>query len=420
MTIQPLPALTVSQLAEHITHLIHVDLILSDVAVTGEVSNVVRAQSGHLYFSLKDARATISCVMWRSRVASLMEIPREGQQVVAQGHLDFYAPRGVLQLIVRTMEPAGGVGELYRRFEALKRQLQAEGLFEEARKRPLPFLPRRIAVITSATGAALRDILRVLRTRWPLADVLLVPSLVQGADAPASIIQALYRVYQRQDIDVILLARGGGSIEDLWAFNDEGVARMVAAAPVPVVTGVGHETDFTIVDFVADHRAPTPSAAAAAVTPDIEEFRRLLEAHKNRLYERMMAQIGERRQTLLQIEGILRRHAPFYRIDQQRLRVDDLARRLTASFVHTLEKDRLTVESLTQRLLALNPKAVLARGYALVQDDQGHVIESVTQTHPGQSLRITVADGAFPAQVIGEAGGDASGNTSMALPGQAQ
>lgn len=393
------PALSVSQLAEHITHLVRTDVILSDISVSGEISNLVRAKSGHLYFSLKDERATIACVMWRGRAASLIERPREGQRVIARGHIDFYAPRGNLQFIVHAITPEGGVGELYRRFEALKRQLQAEGLFDEARKRPLPMPPRQIAVITSATGAALRDILRVLRNRWPLAQVLAVPALVQGADAPASILSAFYQLYERDDIDVIILARGGGSIEDLWAFNDEGVARMVAASPVPVVSGVGHETDFTIVDFVADVRAPTPSAAAAAVTPDRAEYRRLLAGIRQRLIDLINAALAERRLAVTRLATSLRHHAPLYRIDQQRLLVDDLTRRLSVTQAHALAQRRLQVEALQQRLAALNPHAVLRRGYALVQDEAGHVISVAGQTYPGQGLRITFVDGAVRARV---------------------
>ncbi len=398
------PSLTVSQLAEHITNLVRNDLILSDISVSGEISNFVRAKSGHLYFSLKDERATIACVMWRGRAAALVEMPREGQRVIARGHIDFYAPRGNLQFIVHSMTPEGGVGDLYRRFEELKQRLQAEGLFDEARKRPLPIPPQRIAVVTSATGAALRDILRVLRTRWPLADVLVAPALVQGADAPASIIAALYQLYARNDVDVIILARGGGSIEDLWAFNDEGVARMVAEAPVPVVTGVGHETDFTIADFVADLRAPTPSAAAAAVTPDLAEFRRLLTGYQQRLTELAMTAISDRRRTIERMQAILRQHAPLYRIDQQRLMVDDLTRRLSASLMHRLQRQRMQVEALSQRLAALNPTAVLGRGYAIVQDEHGHVIDRVAKARPGQGVRITVSDGAFRARVESDPG----------------
>jgi len=393
------PSLTVSQLAEHITNLVRSDIILSDISVSGEISNFVRAKSGHLYFSLKDEQATISCVMWRGRAAGLVEMPREGQLVIARGHIDFYAPRGNLQFIVHTMTPAGGVGELYRRFEELKARLQAEGLFAPERKRPLPIPPQRIAVVTSATGAALRDILRVLRSRWPLAQVLVAPALVQGAEAPASIIAALYQLYARDDIDVIILARGGGSIEDLWAFNDEGVARMVAESPVPVVSGVGHETDFTIVDFVADHRAPTPSAAAAAVTPDMAEYHRILAGYPQYLADLTAAGITQRRHEVERLQSILRQHAPLYRIDQQRLLVDDLTRRLSASLTHYLQRQRLHAAALEQRLAALNPNAVLNRGYAIVQDDAGQVIHSVGQTRPGMGLRITVGDGAFRARV---------------------
>ncbi len=393
-------ALTVGQLAEHITQLIRTDLILSDIAVVGEISNFVRAKSGHLYFSLKDEQATINCVMWRGQAARLLERPRDGQRVLARGYIDFYPPRGSLQLIVRSMTPEGGIGDLYRRFEALKQQLRDEGLFDEARKRPIPPIPRRIAVVTSATGAALRDILRVMRTRWPLADVLIVPSLVQGAEAPASLIAALYQLYQRDDIDVILLARGGGSIEDLWAFNDEGLARMIAASPIPVVTGVGHETDFTIADFVADLRAPTPSAAAAAVTPDIAEIQRLLDNLEHRLIQHILHVIETRRRTLVLLETSLRQHAPFYRINQQRLQVDEWSRRMTTLMQHRLQRHHMEVDNLAQRLTALNPRAVLARGYALVQDESGHVIDQVGKTHPGQPLQITVSDGTFRARVV--------------------
>ena len=396
------PPLTVGQLAEHITTLVRNDIILSDIAVHGEISNFVRAKSGHLYFSIKDARAAISCVMWRSRAARLFEMPREGQQMILRGHLDFYAPRGQLQFIVEAMTPEGGIGDLYRRFEALKQALAAEGLFAEARKRPLPALPRRIAVVTSATGAALRDILRVLRQRWPLADVLVVPSLVQGAEAPAALQAALHQLYRRQDVDVIILARGGGSIEDLWAFNDEGVARLVAQSPVPVVSGVGHETDFTIIDFVADHRAPTPSAAAAAVTPDSAEMRRQLNGARQHLYDLMASELARKRLSVERAQAVVRRHAPLYRIDQQRLMVDELGRRLTTALQHRLQRQRLVLNNLSQRLAALNPNAVLARGYALVQNEEGRVIRSVSQTYPGQSLQITLSDGAFKAKKLAE------------------
>lgn len=388
--------LTITQLADHLTALVREDAVLSDVTVAGEISNATLAKSGHFYFSLKDAGATIGCVMWRSAVRALIEIPGEGQSVIAHGRIDLYAPRGQLQLVVDAMRPEGGVGDLYRRFEEIKTRLQAEGLFDLERKRPLPLIPRRIGIITSATGAALRDILQVLDQRWPLADILLAPSLVQGAQAPAMLQAALYSLYQRTDLDLILLARGGGSIEDLWAFNDEGLARLVAASPVPTVSGVGHETDFTIVDFVADYRAPTPSAAAAAIVPDVAGVRTALEETAQRLSDLIGHSIERRRLAVERAQIAIRRQSPHYRIGQQRLRLDDLDRRLTRGLTDRLQRHRLTLTGLEQRLHALNPAAVLARGYAIVQDDSGGVIQSLAQVRAGDTLNVTVADGHFP------------------------
>ncbi|NOX60878.1 MAG: exodeoxyribonuclease VII large subunit [Chloroflexi bacterium] len=391
--------ITVSQLTDYLSGLFEEDALLADVYVAGEISNATVARSGHFYFSLKDAGASISCVMWRSALRRLYDAPQEGERVVVHGHVALYAPRGQLQIVVDAIRLEGGIGDLYRRFEQIKERLQAEGLFDAERKRPLPEIPRRIGVVTSATGAALRDILRVLRHRWPLADVLLAPSLVQGEQAPASLQAALLSLYQRDDIDVIVLARGGGSIEDLWAFNDEGLARLVARSPAPVVTGVGHETDFTIVDFVADHRAATPSAAAAAVSPDANAIRQGLDALAERLTIRILDDLERRRLLLQRQEANLRRLSPQNRIQQQRLTLNDLTRRLQRVLDRQLNERRLTVDALAQRLDALNPAAVLGRGYAIVQDEQGRVIHSVRQVRPGQPLDIRVSDGDFPARV---------------------
>ncbi|HEY52763.1 MAG TPA: exodeoxyribonuclease VII large subunit [Caldilineae bacterium] len=394
--------LTVSQLLDYLTAIVREDALLADVMVQGEISNALRAKSGHFYFSLKDASATISCVMWRSAVRALPEIPQEGQRVRVSGRVDIYAPRGQLQLVVSAMVVGDDIGALYLRFEESKRRLQAEGLFDAERKRPLPAIPKRIGIVTSATGAALRDMLRVLGQRWPLADVLLVPSLVQGAQAPAALQAALFSLYDRDDIDVIVLARGGGSIEDLWAFNDEGLARLVAESPVPVVSGVGHETDFTLVDFVADVRAATPSAAAAALTPDAAGLRQSLDGVAQRLQELTLNAIARRRLETERARSIVQRYSPQYRIDQQRLLIDELERRLTQNTQDRLRRWRLALDGLAQRLEALNPNAVLSRGYAIVQDDAGGVISSVTQTSAGQALSVRVADGSFPVVVTGQ------------------
>ena len=391
--------LTVTQLCDYLTALVREDALLADVTVVGEVSNATLAKSGHFYFTLRDADAALSCVMWKSALRAVYQTPGEGQRVVIHGRADFYGPRGQLQLMVDALAPEGGVGDLYRQFEETKARLQAEGLFDPERKRPLPTLPRRIGLITSATGAALRDILRVLSQRWPLADVLLVPSLVQGDQAIASLQASLYTLYDRHDIDVIILARGGGSMEDLWAFNDEDLARLIARSPVPVVVGVGHETDFTIADFVADLRAATPTAAAAAVVPDIAAIRQSLTAAAARLGEWMTTRIERERSEVAFSAAALRRLSPLYRIDRQRLLLDDLDRRLTRAAQERLQRQRLVLTGLEQRLTALNPSAVLTRGYAIVQDDAGHIIQSVQQTTPTQPLTVRVSDGSFGVRV---------------------
>ena len=258
---------------------------------------------------------------------------------------------------------------------------------------------RKVAIITSATGAALRDFLRVLRQRWPLVEVLLVPSLVQGAEAPASLRAALQQVYRRSDIDVIVLARGGGSMEDLWAFNDEALARLIAASPVPVVSGVGHETDFTIADFVADQRAPTPTAAAAAIVPDAATLRQNLDATIARLGEIVEQRLREQRVLVNHAVQRLAAQAPYQRLQQQRLLVNELQSRLWRVQQGTLQRQRLLLLGQQQQLQALNPRRVLARGYALVRDEDGHVIRSTSQISPDQPLSVEVSDGTFPVVV---------------------
>lgn len=394
---------TVSELAAYLADMVHADEMLQDLSVVGEIGHLAQPNSGHVYFTLKDEGAVLQAVMWRSTVRYRGRLPAVGQTVIVHGYLDFYANRGELRLIADNVQVEGGVGELYRRFEQTKARLQAEGLFDPARKRPLPPLPRRIGLVTSPTGAAIRDFLRVLGERWPLADVLVVPSLVQGTQAPASLRAALAALYRRDDIDVIVLTRGGGSIEDLWAFNDEDLARFIARSPVPVVSAVGHETDFTIADFVADYRAPTPTAAAAAViAADAAAYRQQLAQTTVRLTELMRGHLARRRLQLEQTEAVLRRLSPRYRLDQQRLYLDDLEGRLARAWQQTFQRRRLLVNGLEQRLLALNPLAVLSRGYAIVRDADGRVVRSAAQATPGRRLRIQVADGRFGAVVSEE------------------
>jgi exodeoxyribonuclease VII large subunit len=372
------------------------DRVLQDLWLEGEVSNWKHAPSGHIYFTLKDEAASIRCAMWRSNIQRAAYLPAgDGEAVLAHGYVSVYEPQGVYQFYVDDVQPVG-LGSLYARFEQLKARLQAEGLFDADRKRSLPHFPRRIGVVTSPSGAVLRDILNVLRRRYPLAEVIVAPTLVQGPEAPAQIVRALERVGQVPGVDVIILARGGGSLEDLWAFNDEAVARAIVAAPVPVVSGVGHETDFTIADFAADLRAPTPSAAAELVTPDRAALRQQVSALRQQLTAACAGQIEQRRRVLRAEERALQALSPLAVIARQRQRIDELTHAALRSTAHRLALQRARLNGLQQRLAALNPAATLARGYAIVRRRaDGRVVTRVAQVTTGDGVTIQVSDGTF-------------------------
>lgn len=389
---------TVSQLTGYIRRLFDEDRLLRDVWVEGEVSSFSQASSGHCYFSLKDAGGEIRCVMWRNIANAQHRLPQHGEQVVAHGNVSVYEARGTYQLYVDWIRPAG-VGDLHRQFELLKDRLEAEGLFDPARKRPLPLWPHHIGVVTSPNAAALRDILNVLARRYPLARVLLSPTPVQGNDAPPRIVAAIQALSARDDIDLVIVARGGGSLEDLWAFNDEQVARAIVACRHPVISGVGHETDFTIADLAADVRAPTPSAAAELAVPDRVELAAGVAGLSARLAEVMQAQLAERRMVLGGYERALRHLSPQIRLRNARQRVDDLTAAALGHFVQDMTLRRERLAGLAARLESLSPLATLARGYAVVrQRESGQVVTSVDQVSPGAPLSIRVADGSFEAQ----------------------
>jgi exodeoxyribonuclease VII large subunit len=391
---------SVSAITAYIKERLRVDRTLQDLWLEGETSNWRAAPSGHIYFTLKDSDASMRCVMWRSTLPRLSYLPAgDGEAVLAHGYVSVYEPSGQYQFYVDEIEPVG-LGALHAQYERLKARLTEEGLFDEARKRPLPAFPRRIGLVTSPAGAALRDVLNVLRRRYPLVEVVLAPTQVQGTDAPPQIVHALNLLAAVGGIDVIILARGGGSLEDLWAFNDERVVRAVAASPIPVVCGVGHETDFTIADFAADLRAPTPSAAAELATPDRAEL-----AHRlRRLEARLAAGVEEtvtRRQRALAGElRALRRASPQAWIERRRQRVDDLARAAQTGIGHKLALGHERLNSLGLRLSALNPEATLARGYAIVRRlDDGRVVKHIAQVSPGDRLSVQVSDGEFKTAV---------------------
>jgi exodeoxyribonuclease VII large subunit len=385
------------------------------VAVRGEISGFSRASSGHCYFSLKDPQGQIRCAMFR-RAAGLMDfLPRDGETVEVLGRLGIYEPRGDLQLIVESLARAGP-GALFEQFLQLKARLEGQGLFDPGRKRPVPVLPRGVGVVTSPGAAALHDVVTALRRRAPHVPVVLAPAAVQGPQAPAELIRALtalYRLAETGAVDVILLVRGGGPIEDLWAFNDEQLARTIVQSPVPVICGVGHETDFTIADFCADVRAPTPTAAAELAAQDRDSWLQGLQRDEDHLREAVRARLDTAGQRLDLAASRLGR--PLARMGGQQLRLGRAAHRLRYAVMARLDRDKgrfqatetqlkHAVQTRLQRaaqlfdrsrvrLELLDPRLVLERGYALLTNEAGQPISSVRQTYPGQGLRATLADG---------------------------
>lgn len=368
-----------------------------DIWLLAEVVEFRRYPSGHCYFILKDEQASIRAVLWRSKAEQIALLPANGEAVLAHGRVGFYEARGELQFVVDQIVPAG-VGLLNAQLEHLRARLEAEGLFDERRKRPLPVLPRRIGIVTSLQAAALQDMLTILRRRYPLAEVILSPCLVQGELAPASIVAALRRAYA-EPLDVIILARGGGASDDLAAFNDEQVVRTVAASPVPIITGVGHETDTTLVDAVADVRAPTPSAAAELVAPPLADLRQRVVDLRERAEVALLTGIDAQRSEVAQQRLLLQRHHPRRRLDAARQTIDDLMLRLDRAFSRWLQLERTRLHGLQSRLNTLSPQATLARGYAIAQHADGRVITDSAQVQTGERIALTLRTGIVHATV---------------------
>ena len=411
---------------------LHLEAGFPRLWIRGEISNLARPASGHLYFSLKDARAQIRCALFRGNAAGMGFRPQNGDEVLVRGRLSLYEPRGDYQLIADGLL-AAGAGELQAAFEALKKKLEAEGLFAPERKQALPAWPRRVGVVTSPSGAALRDILNVLGKRWPIAEVRLYPAQVQGQTAPAELIRALRAAEREEFAEVILLARGGGSLEDLWAFNDEQLARVIADLRTPLISGVGHETDFTITDFVADLRAPTPSAAAAAATPDGPALQARLRELQTRIQTAALRRLDRDGQTLDHLLRRLQAHSPARRLQdmarrrmelerrlrsaisrslglsEQRLRAGQarlrqasparrlarmdeqrqaLQRRLMVAMERHLERLGARLGAQTRALDSVSPLQVLERGYAVVRDEHGRALTQSEQFTPGQDIAL--------------------------------
>lgn len=363
--------------------------------ISGEISNFTRAASGHWYFSLKDDRAQVRCVMFKGRNSLMGSMPRSGDLIEARATVTLYEARGDFQLTIEFMQPAG-MGRLYEAFEQLKQRLQAEGLFDLSRKQTIPASPQRIGVVTSPDAAALRDVLTAIRRRYPGMGVIIYPTPVQGKGAAALIAQAIQLADQRQEVDTLLICRGGGSIEDLWSFNEEVVARAMAACRLPTISGVGHETDFTIADFVADLRAATPTAAAELACPDQSQLRQQVAQSQQRLIRAMQSLLRQHAQTLDYLSRRL--ISPAQQLQQQKQALQQWQHRLSLAMQQYLQGRRRRLEYLTNSLQQLNPHQVLARGYAIVQQQNGRAVTDARQLTIGEHLKLTLHQG--EAQVI--------------------
>ncbi|WP_165669660.1 exodeoxyribonuclease VII large subunit [Metapseudomonas otitidis] len=430
--------LTVSQLNQRARHLL--EDVFPQVWVEGEISNLARPASGHLYFTLKDNQAQVRCALFRQNALKVRQALRDGLAVKVRGKVSLFEGRGDYQMIADAVEPAGD-GALRLAFEALKEKLAGEGLFATERKRPLPAHPQRVGIVTSPTGAVIRDIISVFRRRAPQVSLTLVPTAVQGREATAQIVRAL-ALADAQGFDALILARGGGSLEDLWCFNEEAVARAVAACKTPIVSAVGHETDVSISDFVADVRAPTPSAAAELLAPDSSGLRQRLESLERRLQLRIRQliahqhlrldgltrrlrhpgerlrqqaqrlddlemrlqraldrQLSQRRERLARLETRLAAQHPGRALGLLRQRLDALAARLPRAMRETLGTRRLELQSQVQTLHAFSPLATLGRGYSILLDERGQAIRSASQTQPGQRLKARLGEGELEVRV---------------------
>ncbi len=392
-------AYSISELTTYIREMFEVNENLQDVWVQGEVSNMRPASSGHWYFTLKDGGSQLKCVMWRTNTARQNFVPDDGDAIMAHGYVGVYDSQGVYQLYADSVR-AVGAGDLYLQFEQLKAQLQSEGLFDPERKRPIPTFPRQIGIVTSPEAAAFQDMQNVLRRRFPLTEIILSPSLVQGAEAPPRIVAAIERLNTHTEVDVILVCRGGGSIEDLWAFNDERVARAIAASRIPIITGVGHETDFTISDFVSDLRAPTPSAAAELATPDSAELRLNIRDLSDTLNGLMDDKLANLKSNLTTSRRTLGHVAPANRIRNFRQRVDDYNTRLTSLQTATISRWRERLSARTAALNAANPTSILKRGYAIVYRSEDMArLDQAAGTKAGEGITIQFHDGDLKARV---------------------
>lgn len=401
-------AVSVSELNTFIKMLLESAPTLNDVYVKGEISNFKNhISSGHFYFSLKDKDSQIKAVMFRSSASKMKFVPENGMMVVAHGRVASYVRDGQYQLYADSMEP-DGVGALYVAFEQLKQRLAAQGVFAPEKKKPLPKIPKTIGVITSPTGAAVRDIINIATRRFPFAKIVVYPALVQGENAASPLISGIRYFNDTGSADVIIIGRGGGSIEDLWAFNDENLAKKVCASEIPVISAVGHETDFTICDFAADLRAPTPSAAAELAVPDTAELKHKINNIISRESAVLLQMLSAKRETLARYEKSRYLSSPGHMIDDRRMALVLSSERLMTSAAHVNEIKKHALSALSGKLEALSPLAVLSRGYGVVSSEEGKVIKEIADVSVGDKITVKVRDGEIYAGVSGTVAADTS------------
>jgi exodeoxyribonuclease VII large subunit len=379
---------TVSQINQYVKKILDNNIILNNVWVKGEISNFKHHYSGHIYLTLKDEGGVLKAVMFKSSALGLTFTPSDGMKVMARGRVSVYEAGGAYQLYIEEMIP-DGVGELYIAYEKLKKKLESEGLFDESHKKPIPKFPAAVGVATATTGAAVRDIINVITRRCPMTKIIIFPTQVQGAGAAQSVVRAIEYFNTAKNVDTIIAGRGGGSIEDLWAFNEEITARAIYASKIPIISAVGHETDFTIADFVADLRAPTPSAAAEIAVPSALELRSKLKTDSSRISGAILKQLSQRR---LKLSG-LRLKKPSERIQENSQRLDNMVKRMEQSFRLRIAEKRRVIGTIAGKVDAMSPLKVLSRGYSIPVDINGSVIRSVNDMKSGKEFILKMTDG---------------------------
>ena len=389
---------SVSEINKYIKMLFDGDELLNSISIRGEITNFKAHYTGHYYFTLKDESSTIKCVMFKGYAQFVKFKPADGMKVVINGQISAFERDGVYQIYCKSMSPEG-LGDLYLAYEQLKEKLSKEGLFDISKKKKIPFLPQRVGVITSRTGAVIRDIINVSTRRYPNVNILIYPAAVQGVNVASTVIEGLKVFNELNNVDVIIIARGGGSFEDLFGFNDENLARAIYASKIPVVSAVGHETDFTICDFVSDLRAPTPSAAAELVYPEYTEIVSRIEKDKNRTIIAMKNYIERKRQYVERLKAAKLEKVPLDQVNKYRLAIDGMMTNSEATLKYMIEKYRTRCVKSIAKIDTLSPLKTLTRGYSVVEDEDGKVIKSVNDVSSNQEIKITVTDGKVSAIV---------------------